>query len=155
MLRIVVLVLSLVVACRAQMVTSAGQSASPYAPVNEVGRYGLIKYPNDGAQFLVKKLRENAYKQMFNSCRGPYRIVAEGQRVEGGVVVSGTKATTSGTDRDSGTKATVRETGSGASVRTSGSTTSVDRQTESTTTTSTSDVHYWYIQYQCTRPDSA
>lgn len=117
--------------CTAQMVNPAGATGSRYAPTNDSQRPGLIKYLVDGASFVVKKRRENAYKQMFQSCRGPYRIVAEGQRVEGGVVLSNTVASGS------------------ATARTSGQKTEVTAEGKSSTITSASEAHYWYIQYEC------
>ena len=52
-------------ACAAQMVSSPGASStSAYAPVNEASRGGIVKYVNDGADFIKKKRREDAYMQM-------------------------------------------------------------------------------------------
>jgi hypothetical protein len=70
------------------MVSAPGStSPSPYAPVNESSRGGVIKYLNQGASVVKRKRREDAYKQMFDACRGKYRIDAEGPRTEGGVVI--------------------------------------------------------------------
>lgn len=75
-------------ACTAQMVSSPGMaSSSPYAPVNEVSRGGIVKYLNDGAAFVKKQRRENAYKQMHSICSGKYRIDTEGPKSEGGAVM--------------------------------------------------------------------
>lgn len=72
----------------AQMIAPVGaQSSTPYAPVNEAARSGLIKYLNGGAETVVKQRREDAYKQMHTACNGKYRIDAEGPREEGGTVV--------------------------------------------------------------------
>jgi len=82
-------VLMLTTACAAQMVSDPSMaSGSPYAPVNEASRGGVIKYLNQGARFVVEKRREDAYKQMHEACGGPYHIDAEGPRAEGGVVVA-------------------------------------------------------------------
>ena len=76
-------------ACAAQMVSSPGaQSSSPYAPVNEKSRGGVIKYLNGGADSVIEKRRNDAYKQMHTACNGKYRIDAEGQKEEGGVVTA-------------------------------------------------------------------
>lgn len=75
-------------ACAAQMVSSPGTtSSSPFAPVNEASRGGVIKYLNDGAEFVKKQRREDAYKQMHAACNGKYRIDAEGPKAEGGAVM--------------------------------------------------------------------
>jgi hypothetical protein len=79
---------TLVAACSAKMVSKPGTTtASPYAPVNEATRGGVIKYLNEGIRPVRQKRREDAYKQMFTACDGKYRIDAEGPRTEGGVVV--------------------------------------------------------------------
>ena len=84
--RVLVVVLSLT-GCSASMVSRPGdRGSSPYAPVNESQRGGVIKYQNMGLQALRDKRREDAYKQMSNACGGRYRIDAEGPRTEGGVV---------------------------------------------------------------------
>lgn len=75
--------------CGASMVSTRGDSASEYAPVNEKdGKVGVIKYLNDGSKGARKKRRESAYKQMSRYCGGPYRIVSEGQNSEGGSVIA-------------------------------------------------------------------
>lgn len=79
----------LVTGCHAKMISSAAPSTDPNAPVNEGSRLGLVSYKTDGAGFVREKRREHAYKQMHESCGGPYRIVSEGDQVEGGVVVAG------------------------------------------------------------------
>jgi hypothetical protein len=121
------LALTALTGCTAQMVAPA-RTNSPNAPVNEASRLGLVKYSTDGRGFAVKKRRENAYKQMAENCGGPYRIVVEGQQVEGGVVISTSTATRDVTVTDKGTQTASR----------------------ADAVTTASDVHYWYIQYECT-----
>lgn len=71
----------------AQMVSPVGAASSAaYAPVNESVRSGLIKFLNDGADFVVQQRREDAYKQMHAACNGKYKIDAEGPREKGGLV---------------------------------------------------------------------
>jgi hypothetical protein len=147
MRRLIVATVLTTVACSAQMVRPAGESSSKYAPVNERSQPGLVKYLNDGASFVVKRRRENAYKQMYESCQGPYRIVAEGQHAEGGVVI------TSGS-------ATAQANGSSTEQTFGGTTRGTTRATVEATsdaTTVSSEIHYWYIQYACvtTAPDSS
>ncbi len=80
-------VLSLAGCMSAEMVSSP-TSGSAYAPVNENTRSGVVKYLNDGAGFVRKQRREDAYKQMHDACGGGYRIDAEGSNAEGGTIVS-------------------------------------------------------------------
>jgi hypothetical protein len=125
------LALTALTGCTAQMVAPA-RTNSRNAPVNEASRLGLVKYSTDGAGFVVRRRRENAYKQMAENCGGPYRIVDEGQQVDGGVVVSTTTTT-----RDVTVTEKEKQTDARADAATS-------------TVTTASDLHYWYIQYQCT-----
>jgi hypothetical protein len=79
----------LVAGCSASMVNSPGTSseASPFAPVNEDTRPGVVKYLNNGADFVIQQRREDAYKQMYEACGGKYRIDGEGPQVQDGVVM--------------------------------------------------------------------
>jgi hypothetical protein len=124
----------LTVGCGAQMVRSASNSNSRYAPVNEKERGGVIKYVSDGASFIVNRRRDDAYKQMYQSCNGAYRVVAEGQRAEGSVVFASgtTDATATGT--------------------TAGRTTEVSGRSTSEASAYSEETHYWYIQYTCVAP---
>jgi hypothetical protein len=70
------------------MVQSAAPTESPYAPVNEGSRIGVVSYRNEGISAVRKRRREDAYKQMYKSCNGPYRIVAEGPRSDGAKVTT-------------------------------------------------------------------
>jgi len=75
------------VGCSAKMVINPNQSNSPYAPINETYRLGLIKYLNQGAQPVRDARRDDAYRQMFQACNGKYNIIREGPRSEGGVII--------------------------------------------------------------------
>ena len=79
--------LSLVGCMSAQMVSSP-KSGSAYAPVNEGSRAGIVKYLNDGADYVRNQRREDAYKQMHDVCNGAYKIDAEGSSAEGGAVIN-------------------------------------------------------------------
>jgi hypothetical protein len=69
------------------MVSSPGAtSTSAYAPINEASRGGIVKYLNEGADYVRKQRREDAYKQMHAACSGKYRIDAEGSKAEDGMV---------------------------------------------------------------------
>lgn len=76
-------------ACSATMVNSPGGSPSAYAPTNEAARPGMVKYLNQGWNSVIASRRENAYRQMYGACRGPYQITSEGPRAEGGTVIQG------------------------------------------------------------------
>lgn len=74
--------------CSASMVSRPGSTTpNPNAPVNEASRPGVVKYNNGGLASIRQSRRNDAYRQMHEACGGPYRIDAEGPRVEGGVVV--------------------------------------------------------------------
>lgn len=122
--------------CSATMVKPAGSAPVANAPVNEASLPGLVRYSTDGASFVIKKRRASAYKKMSESCGGAYKITAEGQQVEGGVVVSTT---------DAAATASARRTGSTVSGSATGS---------SSTTSVQASTHAWYIQYECAREDS-
>ena len=78
----------IICSCAAQMVNKPGGSVqSPYAPTNEMGRTGVVKYLNQGIDAIREERRKDAYRQMYNSCGGSYKIVAEGPRLEGGSVI--------------------------------------------------------------------
>lgn len=74
--------------CMSAQMVSSPNSGSSYAPVDEGSRAGIVKYLNDGADFVRSQRREDAYKQMPKACGGSYRIDAEGSSAQGGVVVS-------------------------------------------------------------------
>jgi len=79
--------LMIITGCAATMVNNPGSSSSSqYAPTNEASRGGVVKYVNQGADFILKARREDAYKQMYDACNGKYKIDAEGQKTEGGFV---------------------------------------------------------------------
>lgn len=82
-------ILSLILCgCAADMVVRPGvKSASQYAPINEAGRPGIVRYLNEGARSVKESRRQNAYKQMHDACSGDYRILSEGPRAEGGVII--------------------------------------------------------------------
>jgi len=56
--------------------------------VNEATRPGVVKYLNQGADAAVQARRDDAYRQMYDSCWGFYEIVAEGPRSEGGTAAA-------------------------------------------------------------------
>ncbi len=74
--------------CTSTMVVKPGKvSPSKYAPINESSRRGIIKYLNQGASPVITQRREDAYKKMYEACGGKYRIIAEGPRMEDGVIL--------------------------------------------------------------------
>ena len=87
MKRILVVALAMC-GCSAAMVNAPGGQRSAFAPINEAARPGVVSYLNQGAGFIVRARREDAYKQMHTACGGPYRIDAEGPQAGGGVVTA-------------------------------------------------------------------
>jgi len=76
-------------ACTSKMVTPVGSTdPDPNAPVNEAERPGIVSYLNEGIGSVRAARRRNAYKKMHDACHGPYRIDTEGDRIDGGVVVT-------------------------------------------------------------------
>ncbi len=75
--------------CSATMVSAPGRARAPsaYAPVNDSVQPGLVRYLNQGASSVVNTRREDAYKQMYTSCGGAYRIDAEGPQSDGAAVI--------------------------------------------------------------------
>jgi hypothetical protein len=63
----------------AQLISKRGESSDPYAPVNEK-RGGTVKYNSTGIGRDGR--RKSAYKEMYNYCSGPYKIVSEDMRKE-------------------------------------------------------------------------
>jgi hypothetical protein len=59
--------------------------STPYAPINEING-GVVTYLNQGANYVVKKRRDNAYKKMHEHCKGDYRIVSENSGSKDGVI---------------------------------------------------------------------
>jgi hypothetical protein len=66
----------------ASMVETRGESQ--YGPTNET-RGGRVKYVQNGAEFIVKARREDAYKRMWDQCGGKYRILSEQDVAAGSV----------------------------------------------------------------------
>jgi len=79
--------------CASADMVSSPYSGSAYAPSNEGSRAGVVKYLNDGAAFVRKQRRDDAYKQMFAACNGHYRIDAEGSSPEGGASIASGSST--------------------------------------------------------------
>ena len=78
-----ILGVSLMIAgCSASMVSGPGSggTGSPYAPVNEMRRPGLIKYLNQGAGSVVAERREDAYRQMHAACKDHTVSTQKGHR---------------------------------------------------------------------------
>lgn len=44
--------------------------------------FGVVKYLNGGADYIVKSRREDAFKKMADSCDGKYKIISEGEKVD-------------------------------------------------------------------------
>lgn len=69
------------------MISAPGASGSAFAPVNEASLPGVVRYSAKGIKPIVNARREAAYKKMFETCNGKYRIVGESSDSNGGVIV--------------------------------------------------------------------
>jgi hypothetical protein len=74
------IVLLLITSCSSTMVKKVGQT-SKYAPVNYQDT-GAVQYNLAGANWLVEKRKEDAFKQMYEACNGSYEIKREGRKSE-------------------------------------------------------------------------
>ena len=87
--RLAILLLSIgITGCSAKLVSAPGaKSGSAYAPVNEQSLPGVVRYSAKGIKPVVNSRREAAYKKMFETCNGKYKILGESFDSEGGVIV--------------------------------------------------------------------
>jgi len=82
---VLIAVFFVLVGCSASnVIRPEGKSNSKYAPKNEAGRNGIVKYLNKGPEYVKKARREDAYKIMYQNCNGKYNIVNENIRYEDG-----------------------------------------------------------------------
>ena len=58
-----------------------------YAPKN-YRPTGVIKYLNQGADSVIQSRKEDAFKKMHDACGGNYKIISEGPKMEGGMIVA-------------------------------------------------------------------
>jgi hypothetical protein len=77
---------SVLASCRAHMESRPG-STTAYGPVNEPTRPGVIRYLNAGARPVREHRRRSAYKQMYQTCGGYYRIDSEGPESPGSTTI--------------------------------------------------------------------
>ena len=63
-----------------------------YAPQGYKAK-GAIKYLNAGMSFIIKKRREDAFKEMHEGCGGKYKITYEGPRESGSSMTTYNSAT--------------------------------------------------------------
>ena len=54
----------MVVAGGATLIQSAGANGSPYAPLDDGRRIGLVKYQIDDGEYFIRRRSEDAYKKM-------------------------------------------------------------------------------------------
>lgn len=82
------LALVFVAGCSAKLISAPGaKSGSAFAPVNEGSLPGVVRYSAKGIKPIVNARREAAYKKMFETCNGKYRIVGESSDSKGGVII--------------------------------------------------------------------
>ena len=63
-------------------------SSNQFAPSSEPVSIGIIRYQLSSDRELEAARRDDAYKQMYSACSGPYRIVKENMQ-RGGFPVRG------------------------------------------------------------------
>lgn len=64
----------------ANMIKAPNSSNIPqeYAPVNSPkDNFGVVNYLDEGASSVREARRKDAFKKMYNSCNGKYRILEE------------------------------------------------------------------------------
>lgn len=68
--------------CSSTMVQSVNDRPK-FAPKN-YQQVGIVKYLNNGADYVIGKRREHAFKQMYEACGGPdYKVTFEGTAQQG------------------------------------------------------------------------
>ena len=75
------------VAKTATMVKSPGET-SQYAPMNDNPNRGIISYRSNGPASAVKERLEDAYRQMYDACKGKYIIVNQDSQITGAMAIS-------------------------------------------------------------------
>lgn len=75
------IIIALIQGCASAFVVNPDSTPSKYAPKG-YKRKGTVKYLNQGADFVIKSRREDAFKKMHTSCGGEYKITSEGERVD-------------------------------------------------------------------------
>jgi hypothetical protein len=140
--------------CGATLISSAGGAGSPYGPLDDGTRVGVVKYSIDGANFMISRRRNDAYKKMYESCGGSYVIVSEGARDENAKVVSTITDSSSGTITQSGITTGVMRGPRTVTQSADTSQTAAQRKVQSVDENVVE--HYWYVQYRCaTAADTA
>lgn len=71
--------------CSCGSVEVSKPTHSEYAPKNYKPK-GMVKYLNQGADFVIEQRKEDAFKQMSLNCNSNYQIVAEGPKEENGII---------------------------------------------------------------------
>lgn len=68
------------VSCSSTMTMKSEKSQ--YAPKGYQSM-GQVKYSNNGADWIISKRKEDAFKKMHEACDGEYEILNEGAQVSG------------------------------------------------------------------------
>lgn len=133
-------------ACGATMVNAPGH-AGAYAPVNDADRTGVIKFRDD--DLLRDKRRQDAYKQMYQSCGGKYAIVDEGESIDGKEISHYSNARTT-TDSSAQSRTTYRRR-----ETTTNANSTAETNTANASTTLVRNQHYWVMHFRCVRDSTA
>jgi outer membrane biogenesis lipoprotein LolB len=86
-MRTIIVLLLFLTSCAHTAGRQPVSDAVTYAPRNEQSRPRTVSYLNQGAGFIIKSRRTSSYKKMYQDCGGPYDIISEGPRSEGGVAM--------------------------------------------------------------------
>jgi hypothetical protein len=74
----ILIILSLLASCATSTIvtkpTKPKHAPKGYVPV------GVARYLNQGADSIIEKRREHAFKSMSDSCKGDYEILREGEK---------------------------------------------------------------------------
>jgi hypothetical protein len=49
--------------------------------------FGIVKYLNQGADFIINSRREDSFKKMAESCNNKYKILSEGEKPDTSLIV--------------------------------------------------------------------
>lgn len=82
-----ILLMMFIVSCSSTMVKTPGP-VSKYAPKDHKER-GVVEYLNAGADWMVQERKEDAYRKMYEACKGDYTILREGNKAQFNAVFEG------------------------------------------------------------------
>lgn len=66
-----------------QMHSARSEVDTAYLPSNKKTT-GAVQYLEMGASFVIRSRRDDAYRQMYEDCQGPYNLLSDERKVDGG-----------------------------------------------------------------------